>query len=134
MYIDKSVKEGEIEIAMQFNDGYTETIHAYANNINTEEGGSHLDGFKNALTKVINDYGHKTNLLKEAEKLSGEDVEEGLVAVISVKLENPQFEGQTKTKLGNSGMRTAVNRVVTEELSTFLKKTQKRQRNLCSNR
>ena len=130
LYIDKSVKEGEIEIAMQFNDGYTETIHAYANNINTEEGGSHLDGFKNALTKVINDYGHKTNLLKEAEKLSGEDVREGLVAVISVKLENPQFEGQTKTKLGNSGMRTAVNRVVTEELSTFLEENPKEAKEL----
>lgn len=130
LYIDKSVKEGEIEIAMQFNDGYTETIHAYANNINTEEGGSHLDGFKNALTKVINDYGHKTNLLKEAEKLSGEDVREGLVAVISVKLENPQFEGQTKTKLGNSGMRTAVNRVVTEELSSFLEENPKEAKEL----
>ena len=130
LYIDKSVKEGEIEIAMQFNDGYTETIHAYANNINTEEGGSHLDGFKNALTKVINDYGHKTNLLKEAEKLSGEDVREGLVAVISVKLENPQFEGQTKTKLGNSGMRTAVNRVVTEELSAFLEENPKEAKEL----
>ena len=90
------MKEGEIEIAMQFNDGYNEIIHAYANNINTEEGGSHLDGFRNAITKVINDYGHKANLLKESEKLSGEDVREGLVAIISVKLENPQFESLGK--------------------------------------
>lgn len=130
LYIDKSVREGEIEIAMQFNDGYTETIHAYANNINTEEGGAHLDGFKNALTKVINDYGHKAGLLKDAEKLSGEDVREGLVAVISVKLENPQFEGQTKTKLGNSEMRTAVNRVVTEELNAFLEENPKEAKEL----
>ena len=130
LYIDKSVKEGEIEIAMQFNDGYSEIIHTYANNINTEEGGAHLDGFKNALTKVINDYGHKTNLLKESEKLSGEDVREGLVAIISVKLENPQFEGQTKTKLGNSEMRTAVNRVVSEELSTFLEENPKEAKEL----
>ena len=130
LYIDKSVPEGEIEIAMQFNDSYVEVVHAYANNINTEEGGAHLDGFKAALTKVINDYGHKANLLKEAEKLSGEDGREGLVAIISVKLENPQFEGQTKTKLGNSEMRTAVNRVVTEELSTFLEENPKEAKEL----
>ena len=130
LYIDKSVKEGEIEIALQFNDGYNEIVHAYANNINTEEGGSHLDGFKAALTKAINDYGHKYNLLKESEKLAGEDVREGLVAIISVKLENPQFEGQTKTKLGNSEMRTAVSRVVGEELSTFLEENPKEAREL----
>ncbi len=130
MYIDKSVKEGEIEVALQFNDSYTEVVHAYANNINTEEGGAHLDGFKAALTKAINDYGHKYNLLKESEKLSGEDVREGLVAIISVKLENPQFEGQTKTKLGNSEMRTAVARVVGEELATFLEENPKEAREL----
>lgn len=130
LYVDKSVKEGEIEVALQFNDSYTEVIHAYANNINTEEGGAHLDGFKAALTKAINDYGHKYNLLKEAEKLSGEDVREGLVAIISVKLENPQFEGQTKTKLGNSEMRTAVARVVGEELATFLEENPKEAREL----
>ncbi len=130
LYIDKSVKEGEIEIALQFNDGYNEIVHAYANNINTEEGGSHLEGFKAALTKVINDYGHKYNLLKESEKLAGEDVREGLVAIISVKLENPQFEGQTKTKLGNSEMRTAVSRVVGEELATFLEENPKEAREL----
>ena len=130
LYIDKSVKEGEIEIALQFNDGYNEIVHAYANNINTEEGGSHLEGFKAALTKAINDYGHKYNILKESEKLAGEDVREGLVAIISVKLENPQFEGQTKTKLGNSEMRTAVSRVVGEELATFLEENPKEAREL----
>lgn len=130
LYIDRSVKEGEIEIAIQFNDSYVEVIHAYANNINTEEGGAHLDGFKAALTKVLNDYGHKMNLLKDSEKLSGEDCREGLVAIISVKLENPQFEGQTKTKLGNSEMRTAVTRVVTEELSTFLEENPKEAKEL----
>ena len=130
LYIDRSVKEGQIEIAIQFNDSYNEVIHAYANNINTEEGGAHLEGFKSALTKVINEYGHKMNLLKESEKLSGEDCREGLVAIISVKLENPQFEGQTKTKLGNSEMRTAVARVVGEELATFLEENPKEAKEL----
>ncbi len=130
LYIDKAVKEGQIEIAMQFNDSYVEVIHAYANNINTEEGGAHLEGFRAALTKVINDYGRKVNLLKENEKLSGEDVREGLVAIISVKLENPQFEGQTKTKLGNSEMRTAVTRVLTECLSAFLEENPKEAKEL----
>ncbi|MBE5748084.1 MAG: DNA topoisomerase (ATP-hydrolyzing) subunit B [Clostridiales bacterium] len=120
VYIDKKVKEGEVEIALQYNDSYNEIIFTYANNINTEEGGAHLDGFKNALTKVVNDYGKKYNLLKDDDKLSGEDVREGLTAVISVKLAEPQFEGQTKTKLGNSEMRTAVARVVGEELGTYL--------------
>lgn len=130
IYIDKSVKEGEVEIALQFNDGYNEIIYAYANNINTEEGGAHLDGFKNALTKVVNDYAKKANLLKGEEKLSGDDVREGLTAVISVKLEDPQFEGQTKTKLGNSTMRTAVTRVLTEELSTYFEENPKEARDL----
>ncbi len=129
-YIDKSVKEGEVEIAMQFNDSYNEVIYAYANNINTEEGGSHLDGFKAALTKSINDYGKKFGLLKDDDKLSGEDIREGLTAVISVKLEEPQFEGQTKTKLGNSSMRTAVNRVMCEDLSAFLEENPQQARDL----
>ena len=120
VYIDKKVKEGEVEIALQYNDSYNEVIYTYANNINTEEGGSHLEGFKNALTKVVNDYGKKYNVLKDDDKLSGEDVREGLTAVISVKLAEPQFEGQTKTKLGNSEMRTAVAKVVGEELGTYL--------------
>ena len=130
VYIDKKVKEGEVEIALQYNDGYNEVIYAYANNINTEEGGSHLDGFKNALTKVVNDYGKKLKVLKDDDKLSGDDVREGLTAVISVKLTEPQFEGQTKTKLGNSELRTAVARVVTEELGAYLEENPKEAREL----
>ena len=119
IYIEDSIKGGEIEICLQYNDSYNEVIHAYANNINTQEGGTHLEGFKKALTKVINDYGHKLNVLKESEKLSGDDVREGLTAVVSVKLEDPQFEGQTKTKLGNSFMQTAVSKVVCEKLGEY---------------
>lgn len=130
IYVDKQVKEGEVEIALQFNDGYNEVIYPYANNINTEEGGAHLDGFKNAITKVVNDYAKRVNMLKEEEKLSGDDVREGLTAVISVKLEDPQFEGQTKTKLGNSAMRTAVTRVLTEELSTYFEENPKEAKDL----
>lgn len=130
LYIDKSVPEGEVEAALQFNDSYNEVLYSYANNINTEEGGAHLDGFKAALTKTINDYGKKFNLLKDDEKLSGEDIREGLTAVISVKLEEPQFEGQTKTKLGNSSMRTAVSRVVNEEMSSFLEENPARAKEL----
>ncbi len=130
IYIEKAHNEGDIEIAMQYNDSYSEVIYAYANNINTEEGGVHVDGFKAALTKVINDVGKKLGVLKDDDKLSGEDVREGLVAVISVKLEEPQFEGQTKTKLGNSEMRTAVNRVVTESLGTYLEENPKEAREL----
>lgn len=120
VYFDATYVDSEIEVAMQYNDSYTDTILAFANNINTEEGGTHLDGFKAAITKVINDYGKKAGILKEADKLSGEDVREGLTAVISVKLAEPQFEGQTKTKLGNSSMRTAVAKSVGEGLGTYL--------------
>ena len=120
VYCDAQYVDSEIEVAMQYNDSYTDTILAFANNINTEEGGTHLDGFKAAITKVINDYGKKAGILKEADKLSGEDVREGLTAVISVKLAEPQFEGQTKTKLGNSSMRAAVAKSVTEGLGTYL--------------
>ena len=130
VYIDKKVKEGEVEIALQYNDSYNEVIFTYANNINTEEGGSHLEGFKNALTKVVNDYGKKYNVLKDDDKLTGEDVREGLTAVISVKLAEPQFEGQTKTKLGNSEMRTAVARVMAEELGTYLEEHPKEAKEL----
>ena len=130
IYIDKQIKEGEVEIALQFNDSYNEIIYAYANNINTEEGGAHLDGFKNAITKVVNDYAKRVGMLKDEEKLSGDDVREGLTAVISVKLEDPQFEGQTKTKLGNSSMRTAVTRVLTEELSTYFEENPKEAKDL----
>ena len=120
VYFDARYVDSEIEVAMQYNDSYTDTILAFANNINTEEGGTHLDGFKAAITKVINDYGRKAGILKEADKLSGEDVREGLTAVISVKLAEPQFEGQTKTKLGNSSMRAAVAKSVSEGLGTYL--------------
>ena len=120
IYFDAAYVDSEIEVAMQYNDGYTDTILAFANNINTEEGGTHLEGFKSALGKVINDYGKKAGILKDADKLSGEDVREGLTAVISVKLAEPQFEGQTKTKLGNSSMRAAVSKSVTEGFGTYL--------------
>ncbi len=120
LYIEKQFTDNEIEIAMQYNDGYNENIFAYANNINTEEGGTHLEGFKNAITKVLNDYAHANNMMKADEKLSGEDVREGLIAIISVKLKNPQFEGQTKTKLGNSEMRGIVAKALTDGLGTYL--------------
>ncbi len=120
LYIEKRFTDNEVEIAMQYNDGYNENIYAYANNINTEEGGTHLDGFRNTLTKVLNDYAHKNGMMKDEDKLSGEDVREGLTAIISVKLKNPQFEGQTKTKLGNSEMRSVVSRVLSDGLGTYL--------------
>jgi len=115
-------KDGSIcEIAMQYNDRYIENIFSYANNIATTEGGTHLTGFKSAITKVINDYARKYNYLKENEKnLLGEDVREGLTAIVSVKLTDPQFEGQTKTKLGNSDIRGFVEGVVTEKLESYL--------------
>lgn len=117
---DKNEVENEIEVCFQFNEGYSEIINAYANNINTEEGGTHLDGFKAGLTKVINDYAIKNKIIKDTEKLSGEDCREGITAVISVKLRNPQFEGQIKTKLGNSEMRTIVYKSVVDEFGDYL--------------
>lgn len=115
-----------VEVAMQYNDSYVPNIHSFANNINTHEGGSHETGFRSALTKVINDYARKNNLLKNSDtNLTGEDIREGLVAVISVKLPEPQFEGQTKTKLGNSIMRTKVENVVTKYLSEFFEENPK---------
>ncbi len=110
----------QVEIALQYNDGYSENLFSYANNINTTEGGTHESGFKAALTRVINDYARKNNILKNNENnLSGEDVREGLTAIISVKVPEPQFEGQTKTKLGNSEVRSIVDTVVGDGLSTF---------------
>ena len=106
---------------MQHNDSYTENIYSFVNNINTPEGGTHLTGFRNALTKTFNDYGRKNKLLKDSEPaLTGEDIREGLTAIISVKIEEPQFEGQTKQKLGNSEARGAVDSVVSEQLTYFL--------------
>ena len=117
---EKGEVVNEVEVCFQYNDSYNEIINTYANNINTEEGGSHLDGFKNALTKVINDYAVKNKIIKENEKLSGEDCREGITAVISVKLREPQFEGQTKTKLGNSEMRTIVYKAMQESFGDYL--------------
>ena len=121
IYIE-GIKDTSIcEIAMQYNDRYVENIFSYANNIATTEGGTHLTGFKTAITKVINDYARKYNLIKENDKnLMGEDVREGLTAIVSVKLLEPQFEGQTKTKLGNSEIRGLVENIVTENLTGFL--------------
>ncbi|HHY05089.1 MAG TPA: DNA topoisomerase (ATP-hydrolyzing) subunit B [Thermoanaerobacterales bacterium] len=121
IYMDAKKEGMEVEVAVQYNTSYVETVLAFANNINTQEGGTHLVGFKSALTRSINDYARKANLLKEQEpNLSGDDVREGLAAVISVKLQNPQFEGQTKTKLGNSEVRGVVDSVVSEGISNFL--------------
>jgi DNA gyrase subunit B len=113
--------EGVVEVAMQWNTGYSEAVLAFANNINTHEGGTHLEGFKNALTRTINDYSRRQGILKEKDdNLSGEDIREGLTAVISVKLREPQFEGQTKTKLGNTEMRSFVQAAVTQHLAEYL--------------
>lgn len=121
VYIDKKVDDCFVEIAMQYTDGYTENIYSFANNINTHEGGSHLAGFKAALTKTVNEYAKRNGALKDKDSnLSGEDIREGLTAVVSVKLPDPQFEGQTKTKLGNTFMRGIVDGVTVEELGSFL--------------
>jgi DNA gyrase subunit B len=116
-----SAEQGQVEVAMQWNTSYVESVFSFANNINTHEGGSHLSGFKSALTRTLNDYARKNGLLKEKEEnLEGEDVREGLAAVISVKLAVPQFEGQTKTKLGNPWVRGLVEQTVNIKLAEFL--------------
>ncbi len=122
VYIEASRPEAEIELAMQYDDGYNENTFTFVNNINTHEGGTHLTGFKSALTRSINDYARKSGLFKKGglESLSGDDVREGLTCVISVKVREPQFEGQTKTKLGNSEVKGAVESVVAEKLSEYL--------------
>lgn len=121
IYFEVSETDREVEIAMQYTDKYNEMIQAYANNIATPEGGYHLSGFKSALTRVFNDYARKNKFLKDNEdNLAGEDIREGLTAIISVKLTNPQFEGQTKTKLGNSEMKGFVETATNEYLSAFL--------------
>ncbi len=117
----EGIKDGiNVEIAFQHNDSYQETNYSYVNNINTVDGGTHVSGFRTALTKAINDYGKRFKLLKENEKLSGEDIREGLTSVISIKISEPQFEGQTKTKLGNSAAQGAVAAVLVEKLGYFL--------------
>lgn len=121
IFVEGNKDANIVEIAMQYNNSYNENVFSYANNIATTEGGTHLTGFRAAITKVFNDYARKYNYIKENDKnLSGEDVREGLTAVISIKLPEPQFEGQTKTKLGNSEIRTLVENVLTEKLSSFL--------------
>ncbi len=131
IYFEAEGPEGVVEVALQWNTGYTETVLAFANNINTHEGGTHLEGFKNALTRTINDYARRQGILKEKDdNLSGEDIREGLTAVISVKLRNPQFEGQTKTKLGNTEMRSVVQSVVTTGLAEYLEEHPKPARSI----
>ena len=120
IYYDVKEKGHELEVAMQYTDRYSELIFSYANNINTTEGGTHEVGFKSALTRVFNDYGKKAKFLKEGDQLSGEDVREGLTAIVSVKLEEPQFESQTKIKLGNTEIRKFVDSVTSEYLMAFM--------------
>jgi DNA gyrase subunit B len=120
-YVDKTVKDVQVEISLQYTDAYTETIKAFANNVLNPDGGSHLTGFRSALTRVINDYARKNGLLKEKEEnLSGEDTREGLTCIILVKLPDPQFEGQTKNKLGNPEVRGYVEQVLSEYLNYYL--------------
>jgi len=132
IYFQKQKDTTVVEIAMQYNDSYVENIYAFANNINTHEGGTHLIGFKAALTRVANDYAKSKGILKGDEKLSGEDVREGLTAIINVKLTNPQFEGQTKTKLGNSDIKGIVETLVSEGLSEFLEENPAASKNILS--
>ncbi len=120
LYFEGMKENVMVEVAMQHNDSYTENSYGFVNNINTPEGGTHIVGFRNALTKTFNDYAKKNKLIKEGESLSGEDIREGLTAIISVKIEDPQFEGQTKQKLGNSEARRAVDNVVGDQLEIFL--------------
>ncbi len=120
VYFEEMDGDTVCEVAIQYNDSYNEVIYSYANNVNTRDGGTHVEGLKMALTKVINDAGRKLNILKDTDKLTGEDVREGITAVVSVKLINAQFESQTKDKLNNSHIRAFVNKCVTEHVSTFL--------------
>ena len=121
-----------VEVAMQHNDSYTESSYSFVNNINTPEGGTHLAGFKNALTKTFNDYARSTKLLKDSEaNLSGDDIREGLTAIVSIKIEDPQFEGQTKQKLGNSEARGAVDSVVSEQLTYYLEQNPTVAKQIC---
>ena len=121
MYFEGTKNNVYVEVALQHNDSYNESVFSFVNNINTPEGGTHLVGFRNALTKTFNDYARSNKLLKDNEpNLSGDDIREGLTAIVSVKIEDPQFEGQTKQKLGNSEARSAVDSVVSEQLTYFL--------------
>ena len=128
---DDPAKTGDVEVAIQWNTSYSETVMSFANNIHTPEGGMHLEGFRTALTRVINDYARKQNILKEKDaNLTGDDIREGLAAVISVKLGDPQFEGQTKAKLGSSFMRPLVMKIVSEGLAEYLEEHPKQARTI----
>lgn len=121
LYVEKQVDDYNVQIAMQYTDGFTENIYSFANNINTHEGGTHLIGFKSSITRIINDYAKKYNYIKDKdESLQGEDIREGLTAIVSVKLPDPQYEGQTKTKLGNMEVRSIVESVTSENVTAFL--------------
>ena len=127
IYIEGAVGTTQVEVAIQYNTGYSETIYTFANNINTQEGGTHLSGFRGALTRTLNEYARKNNLIKnDEESLTGDDVREGCTAVLSVRLVDPQFEGQTKTKLGNSEVRGIVESVIGEGLATYLEEPSRR--------
>ena len=132
IYCEGTREEVYVEVAMQHNDGYNEGCYSFVNNITTPEGGTHLAGFKNALTKTFNDYARSMKLIKENEQnLSGEDIREGLTAIISIKLPEPQFEGQTKQKLGNSEARPAVDSIVSEQLTYFLEQNPAVAKTIC---
>ena len=132
LYFEGQKEKVFVEVALQHNDAYTENVYTFVNNINTPEGGTHFEGFKRALTKVLNDYARKNNILKEKDdNLAGEDIREGLTAIISVKIEDPQFEGQTKQKLGNSEARRAVEGVFTEQLTYYLEQNPNIARLIC---
>ena len=129
----EGLKDGvQVEVAFQHNDGYNEVVDSFVNNIKTPEGGTHLTGFKNALTKTFNDYAKKNKLIKDSEQsLSGDDIREGLTAIVSVKIEDPQFEGQTKQKLGNTVARSAVDSIVSEQLEIFLEQNPAVAKSIC---
>ena len=132
LYFEGKKDNVYVEVAMQHNDSYTESAYSFVNNINTPEGGTHLSGFRNAITKTFNDYARSTKLLKDSEaNLSGDDIREGLTAIVSIKIEDPQFEGQTKQKLGNSEARGAVDSVVSEQLTYYLEQNPTVAKQIC---
>ncbi|MDX1618297.1 MAG: ATP-binding protein, partial [Balneolaceae bacterium] len=125
IFIEGEVEQVPVELAIHYNDSYTENVHSYVNNINTREGGTHISGFRRALTRSLKSYAEKNNLLKSNINISGEDFREGMTAVLSVKVPEPQFEGQTKTKLGNSEVQSAVEIVVYDQLNEYLERNPK---------
>ena len=132
MYFEGTRNGVYVEVALQHNQSFNESVYSFVNNINTPEGGMHLVGFRNAITKTFNDYARKAKLLKDNEQnLTGDDIREGLTAIVSVKIEDPQFEGQTKQKLGNSVARSAVDSVVSEQLTYYLEQNPKTAKDIC---